>query len=173
MLVGRLGVVLSLCMHWGAWAHQLQTHTHKSQHTHLHMHLHAQVHVLLLPPPPPLPPQLVRIPMLTLKALPVSWHKLTWDKSPGTKTVRKITIQQHAHVSTSVLTIANRGWVCFVLRSAINNHMCLGVLLGGITCLTLLVKYGLMYIIRHYLSHAAKSICCIVHHCWRQYVLDG
>ena len=37
-------------------------------------------------------------------------------------------------------------------------------LLGGTTCLTLLVEHGLICCLRHCLSNKANLICCIIHH---------
>ena len=37
-------------------------------------------------------------------------------------------------------------------------------LLGGTACLTLLVQYALVCILRHYLSSTANLSCCIIRH---------
>ena len=49
------------------------------------------------------------------------------------------------------------------------------LLLGGTTCLTLLVWYGRMCVLlfkRHYLSNTANGICFMIRHVWRRHALD-
>ena len=46
------------------------------------------------------------------------------------------------------------------------------VQLGGTTCLTLLVQYGLIRFLRHHLSNTAKRVCCMIRHFRIKHVLD-
>ena len=48
-------------------------------------------------------------------------------------------------------------WVA--LQSLLGWHY-----LGGTTCLTLLVQYGLICSLQHYLSNTANRICCFIRH---------